>query len=366
MILCTSKQYSHLFRKLRGDRNITILEEEVDRTGLPIACPVKHWLSGGVWDTMVNTTKEEIPYVHNRMHASLLQLWLSKAWFVQRAIAKAPNQFPSGVCMWCDIGSVRSEEDELRVRGWPCLSKLQTSHGKLTLFARNHLPKGPWTESMCSSQSDPWIASSHMFGTILSWNYLFEDVYLAVVQNAILYGNGVYDATIYAKLVMTKPDRYTTIGDEYNTNSNWFQSYRLHSTYEADTMVIELRQNQFFLAKHNGLGNQLFTLLEHGEYYSLKCNNGLVMDASNGLKTSAYNGKDGQLFQLHNVQNGYGFLVNKRTGKVLDVEQNQMPEGSPIGLWVKNSNRYQQVCLEKVSSKYLIKLRGNYVKPKHK
>ena len=220
IVLFTSKEFSSAFREMRGDLPLTIFEEE-------LKSPVKTWASPIIWKIAALKNNRRHPYFKNSISPDLLQLWLSKAWFVKQAITRLQLS-QTNVIMWCDIGCVRSNEDKLSACNWPLLYKLNVIDNRLRFFQRRPLPK----EYDCGTDHNPVIAGSNIFGNIEAWKPAVQDISNAIIENIKLYKDGLNDETIYLKLVMNIPEHYIAIGNPlsgFNINSGWFQTFALHS-----------------------------------------------------------------------------------------------------------------------------------------
>lgn len=215
IVLFTSKEFSPAFRDMRGNLPLTVFEEE-------LKLPISSLTSKFIWKVAARKNNIRQPGCNNSISPELLQLWLSKAWFVEQAISRL-NLSQTHVIMWCDIGCVRCNDDIISVRNWPLLSKLYISDNRLRFFQRRPIP----TNYTCNIDSDPVIAGSNIFGNIEAWKPAVQDIRDAIIDNVRLYKDGLNDETIYLKLVMTIPEKYMIIGNPVSWG--WFQTFALHS-----------------------------------------------------------------------------------------------------------------------------------------
>jgi hypothetical protein len=195
IVLFTSKDLSQTFREMRGNLPLTVFEEDMQS-------PVSTWASKFIWKVAARKNNIRQPHSNNSISPELLQIWLSKAWFVEQAIARL-NLSQTHVMMWCDIGCVRSNDDIKSLRNWPLLSKLDVSDNKLRFFKRRPIPK----KYTCNIDYDPIIAGSNIFGNVQAWKPVVEDIRNAVFDNIKLYKDALNDETIYLKLVMIMPEK---------------------------------------------------------------------------------------------------------------------------------------------------------------
>jgi hypothetical protein len=216
IILFTSKEFSQAFRKIRGDLPLTVFEEE-------FKSPVKTWASPIIWKIAALKNNKRHPAFKNAISPELLQLWLSKALFMQEAIARLDTPSQTNVFMWCDIGCVRSNNDKLSVCNWPLLSKLNVIDNRLRFFQRTPIPK----EYNYRIDYNSVIAGSNIFGNIEAWKTASNDIHDIVIDNIKKYKDGLNDESIYLKLIMTMPEKYTTVGNP--SSGDWFQTFALHS-----------------------------------------------------------------------------------------------------------------------------------------
>lgn len=315
IILFTTSEYEPIFKTMvQPGRDVRIYTLDVDENGIPIESPVKSWISKCRWEPCSKHTNNRNPWVNNKISVSLMILYLSKAWFVNKAISNIAGEKP---IFWHDIGSARKKEDANRLRKWPLISKLgDLGDNKLRFFKRRDLP----TIYVHDCDKDSFIAGSHIFGNRAAWAPFIDDIKNAVISNVTEYEDGLYDETIYLKLVMKNPERYSTIGSTTAADNRWFQTFELHGNNQL-VLDVENNKNLIIFPSHNE-PNQLFSLIytEDKEYFSIKskCND-LVISETDGLCFEEYSGVDKQLFSFDKTSDTYGYIKHKSSKKVLDV-----------------------------------------------
>lgn len=315
IIIFTTSTYASIFKTMiEPGSDITFLEEEVDELGIPTESPVKDWVSLKDWNRCAEMMNIRRPWFNNSISTSLIILYLSKAWFVNKAILTITQDKP---IFWHDIGSARIKEQTHRLRKWPLISKLgDLSDNKIRFFKRKILP----SKYTYDCDYDSFIAGSHIYGNKKAWEPIMDDIKNAVLDNISKYNDGLCDETIYLKLVMTLPERYIAIGSTNAAEEGWFQTFEIHGD---NKLVFDVSNTKLLIIypSHDET-NQIFSLIytENKEYFSIKSkSNNLVISDKNGVCFEEYTGKDAQLFKFTKITDDYGYLENKATHKVLDV-----------------------------------------------
>jgi len=343
IIIFTTSLYTSIFKEMiEPSRDITVYEEKVDEFGLPIECPVKGWLSLNDWTRSAEIMNIRNPWHNKGISIQLLILWLSKAWFVKKAILNIKEDKP---IFWHDIGSVRSKEDIVRLRKWPAVCKLgDLNDNKIRFFKRKILPN-----TYCyDCDADSFIAGSHIFGNKKAWELIMFDIKNAVLDNINKYNDGLCDETIYLKLVMDLPERYLALGGPTNYSKGWYQTFETHGD---NRLVFDVAYGNSLIIypSHEGT-NQLFKLIytENKEYFSLKSeSNNLVISENKSVCFEEYDGRDAQLFTFVKTSEEYGYLENK-SKKVLDVYDFGR-DSTRILLWQLNGGNNQLFRFNKIS-----------------
>jgi len=216
--LFTSPQLVKLFLDLRGHLPLTIVSLEVGEDGLP-QLPIKSVLSENEW----TVAAKKISCRHGLPNFSvpLLQLYLSKAWFVERAIEIGSLH---DLYIWVDIGSVRCSQHQQNIVQWPCIKKLlDKAQNKLTFYQRNEAPERV-TKDM---DFDSVVTGSPIFGLSSAWKNFHSDISSKVREHYNIFQDGIIDETIYFALISTYPDKYQMIrvywGDK--RNGGWFETF---------------------------------------------------------------------------------------------------------------------------------------------
>lgn len=344
IILFTTALYVPIFKEMLGPHNdVTIYEEEVDELGIPTESPVKNWIPLRMWEKIAEIFNKRAPRFNNNVSVSLMILYLSKAWYVNKAISTIKENIP---IFWHDIGSARHIDQLCRLRQWPLISKLgDLSDNKIRFFKRKVLP----TEYCYDCDNDSFIAGSHIFGNRTAWAPLIDDIKNAVLDNVAKYEDGLCDETIYLKLVMTLPERYTALGP----NWEWYKTFEIHGD---NRLVFDVSDNStLIIYPQHGNDNQIFLLIysECKQYFSIKSkSNDLVFSDNNGLCFEDYNGSDAQLFSSDKISGSYGYIKHKSSDKVLDVYDFGRTN-TIIVLWEQNGGNNQLFCFNEIT-------KGNY------
>jgi len=315
IIVFTTSIYAAIFKTMiELGKDVTFYEEEVDDLGIPIECPVKNWVPLQVWERCAKIINIRIPRYNNNLSIQLIILYLSKAWFVNKAILSISQD---KAIVWHDIGSARAKEQVCRLRKWPLISKLgDLSDNKIRFFKRRILP----STFSYDCDNDSFIAGSHIFGNKNAWSYAVDDIKNAVLDNISKYNDGIFDETIYLKLLMTLPERYLSVGSHTAVDYGWFQTFELHGD---NKLVFDVYNNTgLIIYPSHEESNQIFSLIktENNECFSIKSkSNNLAISDNNGVCFQEYTGSDDQLFTFTKITGDYGYLENKATKKVLDV-----------------------------------------------
>ena len=234
VVLFTNEEYSSIFREMRGTLPLTLIVDQIGEDSLPTDMPIKNVLSLEKW--------EELALIMTRRHdwvkklesgcfsVPLIQLWLSKSWFVQRTLKMEEFQ-DFRVFIWSDIGSCRHDIDQKNVSRWPSLNKLKLrgyEDDKLIFYQkRSHNVHEDLKPELDKS---PVVAGSFILGTRKAWEPACEDIAYFVKENAELFNDGINDQTIYYFLTQKLPNKYSLydIGCCHNDGRyfiGWFESY---------------------------------------------------------------------------------------------------------------------------------------------
>lgn len=333
IILFTISKYVTFFKTIRGELgNLTIYDAEVDEIGIPIESPVKHWIPMSMWEKTAKIFNKRAPRFGNNISVQLMILYLSKSWFVQKAISKF--ELEDKPIFWHDIASARDKEQIARLGGWPLISKLgDLSDNKIRFFKRMDLP----TTYCYDCDNWSFIAGSHIYGNRSAWAFVVDDIKNAVLDNVAKYEDGLCDETIYLKLVMTLPERYTTIGP----NWEWYKTFELHGD---NRLVLDVSNHStLIIYPQHGNDNQIFLLIysEDKQYFSIKSkSNNLVLSTNNELCFEEHSGTDKQLFSFDKITDTYGYIKHKSSNMVLDVCDFGGPN-TLILLWEQNGGNNQ-------------------------
>ena len=213
IILYTQSQYSDIFKKIRGELPFTLVIDSVDEDNLPIGMPVRKSLDEETWTKLAlkidgrhtqwlksqNSKGNSVP---------LLQLWLSKAWFVSRTLEM--DKFKDvQVFLWQDIGSCRNKVDQENLVRWPSLQKLKLrgyEDQRLVFYLRReHSVEKDLRPDL---DSDSVVAGATILGTRKAWVPACDDILSMVEEVAKKYEDGIFDQTIYYYLAIKYPEKY--------------------------------------------------------------------------------------------------------------------------------------------------------------
>jgi hypothetical protein len=225
--LFTSAKFAEQFHKMRGDLPFTLVVLEVGEDNLPQDLPIKSVLSADEWKIASQKfTKRHSAWNKTGFSVQLLQLYLSKAWFVEKVIGmNKASEYE--VYMWADIGSCRSPEHQENVAHWPSIHTLRQrgfNDNKLIFYQRKEAPREARSDMDLSSV----IAGSHIYGTACAWEKVTADISRMVRQHIQKFsGDGVCDETVYFALTQEKPEKYKRIrvywGDKEGLG--WYETY---------------------------------------------------------------------------------------------------------------------------------------------
>ena len=214
---------------MRGEKPFLIIIDETLKNNLP-ETPVINWLKIEEWEIALKKFNQR--QYRKSFTKELLQLYLSKIWFVTRAIElekNIKNNINDNIFMWCDLGSVRKLEHENNIKFWPNKEKLLLrglEDNKLHFYLRKQLPEFIFT----AMDLDSPVAGSHIVGKTIAWDTALEDLKKITIDNFKLFGDCVYDETVYCKLLLDKKNKYA--GNEATQNKDLYGSW--YQTYEID------------------------------------------------------------------------------------------------------------------------------------
>ena len=208
---------------------MTLIPVEIGKDNLPLDLPIKSVLTKDEW----NIAAKKISTRHSRWNKNgfsvqLLQLYLSKAWFVEKVIGMNKTA-EYEVYMWADIGSCRNPEDQENVYQWPSIHTLRQRgfhDNKLIFYQRKEAPREVRSDLDLSSV----IAGSHIYGTACAWENVTADISRMVRQHVTKFsGDAVYDETIYFALTLENPEKYRSIrvywGPHVRGDLGWFETF---------------------------------------------------------------------------------------------------------------------------------------------
>jgi Rps23 Pro-64 3,4-dihydroxylase Tpa1-like proline 4-hydroxylase len=255
--LFTCKENAKVFKTMRGDLPITIISDDVGEDGLPENMPIKTAFDNETWQLILKTLC--LRSKTRGYSKQLLQLWLSKSWFVEQAISITKEKH-NKVFVWCDIGGSKNIRDYSVFEKWPSRIKLFLrgyEDNKIIFYQRrNQIELKPDLESGLGSV----IAGSHIIGTDIAWQGVFEDVIKQAQNHALKFNfDGIIDETVYYGLVLEKPEKYRMErvywAEPPLYNYGWYETFHqdidnvnpLHNiqTFKNICFVKDFLNNQF-------------------------------------------------------------------------------------------------------------------------
>lgn len=224
--LFTSVKFAEQFRQMRGDLPFTLIVLEVGTDNLPLDLPIKSVLSADEWNIAAKLISKRISkWNKSGISIQLLQLWLSKAWFVERVIAmNKASEYE--VYMWADLGSCRRPEDQENVAQWPSIHTLRQRgfhDNKLIFYQRKEAPREVRHDLDLSSIT----SGSPIYGTSRAWENVTADISRMVRKHVTNFsGDAVCDETIYFALTLENPEKYRRIRVYWERGEGgWFETF---------------------------------------------------------------------------------------------------------------------------------------------
>lgn len=256
IILFTGSQYADIFRKIRGELPFTLVIDSVDEDNLPFNIPVRNILDKDRWTNLAikidNRHTDWLKKQNSKGNSvPLLQLWLSKAWFVSRTLEM--EKFKNfQVFLWQDIGSCRNYIDQENLVRWPSLQKLKLrgyEDNKLVFYLRrNHSFDKDLRPDL---DSDSAIAGATILGTRKAWGPACEDIKTMVEEVAEKYEDGIFDQTIYYYLAHKFPEKYSLFQIPLTSSGRF--SVGWYETFTADVDEVNTpsweKRGEIFTAK---------------------------------------------------------------------------------------------------------------------
>lgn len=215
VVIFTTKEYEPALRSMRGGLPTSIFCLDVDSFGLP-ETPLKNWFSSTTWKKAPEWARRNVDagmadYL-KPVSVQLMQLWLSKPWFVQEALRLDPACAASEFVFWCDVGCIRYDEVIPMVRLMPSVSQLQAvcaayaCSGTPNVLMFNQRRQDPISGLRCM-HGDSVIAAGMIVGPPPAWRNVLDDLRAACeigVRNTTLYEETCY----FIMATVIAPSRY--------------------------------------------------------------------------------------------------------------------------------------------------------------
>jgi Rps23 Pro-64 3,4-dihydroxylase Tpa1-like proline 4-hydroxylase len=258
IILYTGSQYADIFRKIRGELPFTLVIDSVGEDNLPFDLPIRNILDKDTWANLaLKIDDRHVEWLKKQNSSgnsvSLLQLWLSKAWFVSRTLEM--EKFKDfQVFLWQDIGSCRNSIDQENLVRWPSLQKLKLrgyEDNRLVFYLRR---KHSFDKDLRPDlDSDSAIAGASILGTRNAWIPVCEDIETMVKEVAEKYEDGIFDQTIYYYLAHKFPEKYSLfqVPLEFSGRFSvgWYETFTA-DVDEVNTLTYEKKSGEIFSAKN--------------------------------------------------------------------------------------------------------------------
>ena len=252
--LFTSKEFADTFKKMRGNLPFTLVVDDLDTDGLPKEMPIKSVFDDGTWLKILKTlvSRSQI----KNFSVQLLQLWLSKAWFVERTISllSVKEEATNKVFMWNDIGDSKNITDITVFDYWPSPTKLFLrgyDDNKIIFYQRRTRVE---IVSNLEAGIGSVIAGSTIIGTEIAWKGVFEDVMKQAKDHATKFNyDGIIDETIYYGLVIAQPEKYRMERVYWTEpplyNYGWYETFHQDIDIVNPLFLVENEKKNIFTVK---------------------------------------------------------------------------------------------------------------------
>lgn len=275
IVLFTCSEYAEKFQSMRGSLPLTLIIDNVGEDCLPLDLPLKTLLPESEWEALASKMTARHDWVKKTesqcFSVPLVQLWLSKAWFVWRALRL--EEFhgcknAQAVFVWNDIGNCRNKVDQENLESWPSLQKLKSrgvEDDRLIFYQRrNHTPSKDLRPDL---DDDAVIAGSTIIGTRKAWIPAWKDISALIKANAEKYRDGVNDQTIYYYLTQLYPDKYTSYAIPYESYGREPNYLRWYETFTQDIDLVNtkmsiIKKETIFLINEFLVHNQAKSLIK--------------------------------------------------------------------------------------------------------
>jgi hypothetical protein len=245
-IIFTTEECKPVFLAMRPSHlPMTIYTLPCGSDNLPIDLPSKTWFRKEEY--LIQSIIAQNHLHHRGVTPALLQLYLSKWWFV--SLAKE-NGHVAPFMMWCDIGSHKEIDMKCNLSWWPAVYPLHTivqqhrenyDRDPLIFFQRRSSSNlSPLTYNRAN---DSIITGGHIIGTSESWEYFISN----------------FKQTIYNLKTITDrsfPWMYDEVAYYYYSQTNVSSCYII-PTWKSEIMsqnsILGWFPSFYFLCEHFGV-----------------------------------------------------------------------------------------------------------------
>jgi len=201
----------------------------VNSDGLPANIPTRDWLTNDEWKYQ---SLQSIALSRKNITVPLLQLWLSKAWFVEEAIERGHT---ADFIMWCDIGSHKLDYMGNDITWWPAVGPLydliKTSGKVDPIICFQRKKPTPILSLPNNCFLDSQNPGGHIISTPVGWLRHNAQMQKSLHDLRLNARDGfvwAYDETVLAHAIQQYPANYLTIPTwrtSIRGDKAWFPSF---------------------------------------------------------------------------------------------------------------------------------------------
>lgn len=174
--------------------------------------------------------------------------------------------------------------------------------------------------------------------------------------NVIMYSGGKDMNQLW--YVVKENTKYALIGYQ----SEWFlnDDFTLHSLDDYTLWDIEETENTLIqFGKELKEEQSKYASLSDNAYYTLKCDNGYLAAGDNGVEFSTKPYLQKAQWLITHIDGNYYTIINKKTGKNLNISGNNTNAGASVILWQGAAGNNEQFNFERTPIGFIISSKDN-------